>query len=287
MKTIFLILNYKTFKDTIRLTNDLLLNDLEDRLIVIVDNASPNESFQILNETFSNADKVKVISNLCNEGYAKGNNFGLHYIEKYHPQYVCIINNDVYFDFSSILKLEETYSSIPDVAFLVPVQYHLDNKPASFANLKKIPTFWDDLRSIIGLGSSKHVYKNDVTINGLQEIEIVPGAFLFISYRIFRDMGFFYEGTFLFCEERFVAKKVRDNHLHSYILLDEHYIHAHSVTINSEATSRMQRKYLLEGKILYAKCHRNFPIFQVALLRMAFLLTFPLRILNSIYRKLF
>ena len=59
MKTVFLILNYKTYNDTIRLTKELLLNELGDRLVIIVDNASPNESFSILNNTFKKTDKVE------------------------------------------------------------------------------------------------------------------------------------------------------------------------------------------------------------------------------------
>ena len=43
MKTIFVILNYKTFSETITITNELLSNGLGDRRVVIVDNASPNE----------------------------------------------------------------------------------------------------------------------------------------------------------------------------------------------------------------------------------------------------
>lgn len=285
MKTIFLILNYKTYVDTIRLTNELLLNDLEDRLIVVVDNASPNESFNVLSTTFKNVKKVEVISSPCNEGYAKGNNFGLNFAKRYNPQYICIINNDVYFDFSVIRKLEDLYESIPNVAFLVPVQYNIHNQPASFVNLKKIPTFWDDLKATLGLRSSKHIYRNDVKIEDLQEVEIVPGAFLFISFPLFQKLGFFYEGTFLFCEERFIAKKVKDNQLHSYILLNEHYIHAHSVTINSEASKKRQRKLLVDGKILYAKCYRKFPALKVKLLQVIYYLTIPLWVIKSIFHK--
>lgn len=286
IKTIFLILNYKTYNDTIRLAKDLILNDLKDRKIVIVDNASPNESFNVLSDTFADAENVEVVYNQSNDGYARGNNYGLYYIEKYHPRYVCIINNDVYFNFSVIEKLENLYVSIPNVAFLVPVQYHLDQKPASFVDLKKIPTFWDDLRTTIGIGGTKHIYRNDVEVNDLQEVEIVPGAFLFINYSLFKELGFFYEGTFLFCEERFVAKKVKDNQLHSYILLNEKYIHAHSVTINNEASRRKQRKLLLDGKILYTKCYRKFPAFKAVLLQIASLLYYPLRTIKYVLHKL-
>ena len=77
MKTIFIILNYKTFGETISIVDELLGEGLGDRRILIVDNASPNESFQVLTKTFFNEPKVEVISTEQNGGYAKGNNFAV------------------------------------------------------------------------------------------------------------------------------------------------------------------------------------------------------------------
>ena len=280
MKTIFVILNYKTFSETITITNELLSNGLGDRRVVIVDNASPNDSFDILTNAFLNESKVEVISSGQNGGYAKGNNFALRYIKKYEPQYVCIINNDVHFSISLIEKLEAKYPLIKDVAVLAPVQYLPNGSPASFLNLKRIPSFWDDIKNIIGLGKlSRHVYQSIPPYSDLQEVRIVPGAFLFINYLLFEKLGFFYEGTFLF-GERFLAKKVKDNNLHNYILLNENYIHAHSATINNEATKLMQQKLLLDSKIIYTKCYRTFPILKVSIMYMLYYLILPLRFIK-------
>lgn len=286
MKTVFIILNYKSYEETIRLTGFLLDEGIGDRMILIVDNASPNESFEVLSSTFQNKENVEVISSPKNGGYAKGNNYGLRYLKKYNPQYVCIINNDVYFDISLIQKLEDLYTSIGNVAFLVPVQYKLDNQPVPFLNLKSIPTFIDDLKVTFGLSYSKHIYHADIEKYKLQEVEIVPGAFLFIDYSLFEELGFFYEGTFLFCEERFLGKKVKDAKLHSYIVLNEHYVHAHSVTINSEASKNKQRKLLLDGKVLYTKCYRKLPLLKVGLLYLAYYASMPLRNIVYKYRRL-
>lgn len=281
MKTVFIILNYKTYQDTIRLTDDLLRQDLGDRSLLIVDNASPGDSYEVLTRTYKDVPQVEVVSSGVNGGYAKGNNFGLRYARKYNPQYVCIINNDVYFELSLIEKLEKKYVSIREVAFLTPVQHLLNNRPAPFSNLRQIPSFWDDLKMTIGLGGicAKHIYKPDVEGGDLQEVEIVPGAFMFINYSTFERIGFFYEGTFLFCEERFVAKKIRDCGLHSYIWLDEHYVHAHSVTINKEGSKKWQQKLLLNGRVLYAKHHRTYPLLKVEVLKTAYYVFSPLRYL--------
>lgn len=278
MKTIFIILNYKTFGETISIVDELLGEGLGDRRILIVDNASPNESFQVLTKTFFNEPKVEVISTEQNGGYAKGNNFALKYVKKYSPQYVCIINNDVHFHISLIERMESRYMLIDNVAVLAPVQYLPNDRPAPFQNLKKNPSFWDDVKAVAGIGKrSLHIYQPTLPKSDLQEVSIIPGAFLFIDYFLFEKLGFFYEGTFLFGEERFLARKVKENRLHNYILLDEYYVHAHSTTINNEATKLRQQKMLLDSKMLYTRCYRTFPTLKNSLLCFLYYVTVPLR----------
>ena len=104
MKVLFLILNYKTYQETIGLTEKLCEEGLIDKHVLIVDNASPNNSFEILRKQFDGYKNVEVIASPENGGFAKGNNFGLRYAKKYNPQYVCIINNDVLFSMATISK---------------------------------------------------------------------------------------------------------------------------------------------------------------------------------------
>ena len=105
VRFVYLILNYQTFQDTIRLVNELLPSLGCDRRMIIVDNDSPNNSYQILQATFGKVQWIDVLKNACNVGFAKGNNYGLRYAEKYAPEYVCIVNNDVHFDNSLIVRM--------------------------------------------------------------------------------------------------------------------------------------------------------------------------------------
>lgn len=76
------ILNYKTYLDTERLVGDILSRRIKhDIRIVIVDNASPNESFEYLNNALKNLDQIEIIQSSCNAGFAKGNNVGLRLLK--------------------------------------------------------------------------------------------------------------------------------------------------------------------------------------------------------------
>lgn len=268
MKVLFLILNYKTYQETISLTEKLYAEGLDDKFILIVDNASPNNSYEVLVERLGVLKNVEIIASPENGGFAKGNNFGLRYAKKYNPQYVCIINNDVMFSMATIDNLCKWYEQLPSVGFISPIQLLPDGKEALFGSMD-VPTIWTDLSQYTPF-RQKHKYKENTNLKGVQEVGIIPGAFTFTNYAKFESLGFFFEETFLFCEERFIAKKAQLAGLKNYIILKDTYLHAHSVTIKNEASEKKQRKLILEGRCVYHKKYSKLPVLSVGVLKLAF-----------------
>ncbi len=271
MKVVFIILNYKTYQDTINLTKKMYNDGLEDKCVLVVDNASPNESYKALKEQLGELKNVEVIASKTNGGYAKGNNIGLRYAKKYNPKYMCIINNDVLFSMETIDHLCEWYEKIPSVAFIAPRQILPDGSEALFPNMD-VPTFWTDLSQYNPFNKKIHYYEENCNIKGVNEIGIIPGAFIFANYNLFESLGFFDESTFLFCEERFIAKKAQLAGLKNYIILSETYLHNHSTTIKNEASIKKQRQMIHEGRCLYHKKYAKMPALSVGILNMAFAL---------------
>ena len=253
---VFLILNYKTYLDTIRIVNDLL-PDLKENRIVVVDNNSGNESYRILTEKFSSNPSIDIILSKENGGYAKGNNFGLRYMDKYSPDYVCIMNNDIYFDYQMIDRLERIMSEIEDCAILSPIQYLKTGKQVRFGNLF-YPSWWFDVSSYLFTKIKRvHRYYNNCGIKNLQKVYTVPGAFLFADYKKLKQVGFYNEITFLYCEERFLGDRLYDAGFSSYIVLDEKYVHEHSKTISAEQNSEKIISMIFESRWLYSTFSRK------------------------------
>lgn len=265
MKVLFLILNYKTYQETVKLTDELLANGIGDNYILIVDNASSNDSYNQLQLRYEHQEGVEVILSPENGGYAKGNNFGLRYAAKYNPEYVCIINNDVHFTMETINHLCEWYEKLPNVAIIAPKQILPGGREATFRSLD-VPTLQSDLSWYNPFSSKRHTYTENTEIKVVNEVGIVPGAFLFTKYSVFESLGFFDESTFLFCEERFTAKKAELAGLKNYIILTETYLHDHSTTIKKEASERKQRQMILEGRLLYHKKYSKHPVLACGLL---------------------
>lgn len=265
------ILNYKTYKDTIRLVRDLQTFSDIDLQIVVVDNCSPNESYEELKKTFRNVSNIDTIKADENGGYAKGNNIGLRFLEKYNPEYVLILNNDIYFDKTTLEECIKQYKLLPDAGAIAPVQTLPNGKITNFKSLK-CNTFWNDLMrySIINNKyGKKHKYLSNTQWHDIQEVEIIPGCFLFMKFSRFKDADYFFEGTFLFCEERFLFRRFSELGYKNYIVINKSYIHDHSKTIKDEFSLISQMKLLNEGCITYTKYYRKFPTLKSFLLRIA------------------
>ena len=259
MKIIYIILNYKTYSDTIRVVNELLTNVRKDYKIIVVDNESPNESYEVLSSTFKGNEYVDIIQSGENGGYAKGNNFGLRYAKKYNPEYSVIMNNDVHFSWDTIDGLIEIYPKLEKPAVIAPIQMNPDGSRASLPVLQ-LPDMMYDLRSYSMLFRlPRHNFASNTTMPNVQRVGIIQGAFLFVNYKTFEQMGFFDECTFLFCEERFTGKAAKDLGLNNYLILNLQYVHEHSKTIGRETSSKFQRELIHKGKIMYTYKHRSCP----------------------------
>ena len=73
---VFIILNHNNYQLTINAVQSILSCDNYAN-IIIADNASTNDAWNILNKKYSNNNNIVLIRNEKNEGYARGNNFAL------------------------------------------------------------------------------------------------------------------------------------------------------------------------------------------------------------------
>lgn len=259
IKVVFLILNYKTYSETISVCKELLGSIKDDYRIVIVDNASPNDSFAVLSNTFNDNPYVDVISSGENGGYAKGNNFGLRYIEKLNPDYVAIMNNDVHFNMNIIERLISDFKKIENIGAIAPVQCNPDGKPTRFHDLR-CHTFWDDVFDNFRIKTnSSHTYKSNTNVESIQRVGIVPGAFIFSKYSVLKSINYFDESTFLYCEERFLSKRLESMGKYCYIDFGCLYIHEHSITIDSVSSKKHQMEMLRQSRLLFIKKYGRYP----------------------------
>lgn len=110
----FVILNYKTYEESIACADSILgSQDYENISIVIVDNGSGNESVDKLRERFAGDGRVHVVVSDKNLGFAQGNNLGIRYArEHFDPDFIVAANSDILFEQKDYCRrLVEIYQS--------------------------------------------------------------------------------------------------------------------------------------------------------------------------------
>ena len=119
MKFGFVILHYMAFDMTVECVEQILKLFSDKQLsIVIVDNASSNESGKKLREKYNNNESVEVLINHKNLGFAQGNNLGYLYLKaNCSCDFIIIMNNDVIIEQTDFLdKIQSLYK---DTCFAV------------------------------------------------------------------------------------------------------------------------------------------------------------------------
>jgi GT2 family glycosyltransferase len=98
-----------------------------DLSILVIDNGSKDETIKILENEFQG---INIILNKKNLGFGKANNIGLKYAIDNNYQYVFLINQDAYVNYSTIEILLNNLELHIEYAILSPI--HLNNEGSAF-----------------------------------------------------------------------------------------------------------------------------------------------------------
>ncbi len=250
-KIYFIILNYQTYKDTIVLVEDLLQQQKIQTHIVIIDNNSPNNSYEKLLNTFEKNTRVEIIKSKENGGYSTGNNIGLRHIKKYNPKYVAVLNNDIRLKdtmlFNSLLtelnKFEKSaYFAAPSMILAGKEKFTAWKVPTIASDLKRAVL---TIKKIFGSPDSYHFEKKRKT----EKVECLPGSFLFGYYKKFEKIGFFDEDIFLFGEENILGYKIKLAGGTNLLCRQYFFDHAWSSTIDRSVNRINRIKLQNSGRV--------------------------------------
>ena len=218
------ILNYVDYETTLSLISHIKHCSEIDH-IVIVDNASPNDSYVRLKVCEN--EKISVIQSRRNGGYAFGNNVGVRYlIENYNPDIIGIANPDVLFDNAFVRKIKNVFEAYPEYAVLTGLQLSADGKInyGAFHGKDSVSSIFryeiSQLFSLFTRILQKifHVqlmtgFKKYMDMKLQDGGEVIPvwevhGSLFFVRASDFKEAGFFDEGTFMYREEEILSSKI-------------------------------------------------------------------------------
>ena len=264
-KIAFVILHYQNIDVTrVSIRHLLELNGIEENEIIVVDNASPNNTGVLLKEDYSSYKNIHVIVTPKNGGFAYGNNIGYKEArEKYGCQIIVVMNSDVNIKdknfICSLRKIEKNEQEVAIVApdIVVKNGYHQNpymEKEISTFEQKKIilkKKIGYILYGIPGIGSIlfnrksvQNFEANRVEKVTKKRVGIVPHGACVIYMPVWtrKEEFAFVEGTFLFVEEELLYDYCRDKQYSTCYIPELIVYHMEDASQNMVNKSGLQKK---------------------------------------------
>lgn len=258
MKINCVILNYNDASTVLELVKEIGGYQALDR-IVIVDNASTDDSLARLQTLKAQYAHVDLLCSEKNGGYGAGNNLGVrHAVNVNEADYVLIANPDVKFSEVCVKRLAGVLSRHGELAAATALM--VDQTYGEMKNGWKVHGFWGELFAMGPISRrllKKWLNYPEKYFEGKNAVYVdaVHGSMLMVDGKKFLEVGGYDEGIFLYQEETVLASRLKKKGYRSLLVLDQKYRHEHSVSISKSFKGQMDRQKLRNASVLYYMKH--------------------------------
>lgn len=122
-----IVVNYRTPALTIACVDSLLCSAGVSVRVIIVDNASADDSVARLTERYGDNPSVAILARDVNDGYAGGNNAGMERLSGTGAGFVLVINSDAVVDSECVRLMHRAMLADPHVALVCPRIFYGDS----------------------------------------------------------------------------------------------------------------------------------------------------------------
>lgn len=264
----FVILHYKSIDETLKCLDCLKSNFNEkDISLIVVDNNSLLEAEE---KKIREYTQDLIILNE-NKGFAKANNIGSKYaIEKYNPDFIAVINNDVFIEqkeFIDIIKEDyEKYnfdllgpwidSTTGESCNPFPVLETKEQVENALIKNRKLVKIYSSSILYIFLNmymTFKHILRKPIVPTNetiLKKQVALHGCSLIFSKKYYQKYeNIFYDETFLFHEEEFLYNRIIKDNLISIYDPNLKVFHKEGSSIKKKGSKRTSKLFKTKEKI--------------------------------------
>lgn len=174
--------------------------------VIVVDNASTDDSLAKLEAEFPGDRKLKIVRNRENLGFAAGCNIG---VDHSVGSYLLFLNPDCILMPGSVIRLLRVLDGDPDVGMAGGLLVNPDGTEQP-GGRRAIPTPWRSFVRAFGLSHFAdrwprlffdfHLHKQPLPTHPI-EVEAISGACMLVRRAVMQDIGHWDEGYFLHCED--------------------------------------------------------------------------------------
>lgn len=258
--TAVIILEYNNSRDTINCIESVLTHNTAPVKFIVVDNGSTNRAVVAELEDYfadkfsGNWEKIEErdtpkmpLQNLTfflsqtNDGYAKGNNKGLLLADMDNEiDSILILNSDILFVEDILPGLLHSLD-LKDAAIISPVLFKKDmdglDGNCARRSISVSEAVWMNCPFPYDVFKISKRRKLKIGPNaGLMPIDLPSGSCMLMRKDVFRNLGWFDPGTFLYFEEDILFEKTKRLGLRNYIDTGARCIHLGATTTKSTSS---------------------------------------------------
>ena len=183
--------------------------------IIVVDNASGDDSIQRLEATCGGLAHLRMVRNTANLGFAKACNIGTRLAS---CAYILYLNPDCIIDGDTLPALVGGLRRNPDAGMAGGMLINPDGTEQA-GGRRAVPNPWRALVRLSGLYRLKNrhpqifsdfLQHDEMVPEGDLEVEATSGACMMLPRKVIRDVGGFDEGYFLHVEDLDLCMRVRE-----------------------------------------------------------------------------
>lgn len=260
-KVSIIILNYKRSKDTIECLKGVFLMDHPNinMKVYLVDNASNDNSLEEIKESNTyqkNKQKIEIIENKQNYGFAKGNNIGLKRSIVDGFEYAMVLNNDTLLDKKLLVCLHKELKKDDNIACVSPKIYFakgFEFKKGDYnkKDLGKVLWYaggiidWDNV-----FGLNRGVDQVDTgQFDKRQDIDFATGTCCLFRTSVLKSVGLYDERYFMYYEDVDLSVRFVKNGLR--VLYTPKAIIYHKVAQSSGIGSNLNDYFISRNRMLF------------------------------------
>ena len=219
-----ILVNYKVPQLTIEAVRSVLASlrrvDGESEIIVL-DNASGDDSMSRLRTAFAAEPRVKILESPTNGGFARGNNMA---IAEARGDYLLLLNPDTLIGESTLSYCLTFLRSYPDAGAVGP---RLINQFGAMHPVCKrgVPTLWNSFCRFTRLyrlaphsACFNGYYQGHLSPDAVQQVPVLTGAFLMLRRTIYEEVGGLDERYFMYGEDIDLCYTIERAGYHNYYL---------------------------------------------------------------------
>ena len=192
------ILNYNGAQITLNCVDSVLKIDYPNFRVMVVDNASTDDSVTRFKEAFTDP-RIELLINSENEGYAGGNNRGIERALAAGADYVVILNNDTIVNPGCLTPLVEAMER-DAVLGIAGCPVCNSGSPRAWVGEMRLNLFTGAPADLSG----------GVGTSGPREVDYVWGAAMLVRGSAIKRVGMFDDRFFLFFEDTDLCFRMRE-----------------------------------------------------------------------------